>query len=129
MVAGGANPATAAVLAYASVTLLVAGVDVSLSLALVSPVAEGLGDSTSRGRPIVEAVVGMAQSFGLRVVAEGVEEPLQAIRLVELGIEVAQGWLWSPAVPADEASAMVRADSPPSPTGSRGRHDAEFPAA
>ncbi len=76
---------------------------------------EGLGSSGSRGRPVVEAVVQLARSFGLRVIAEGVEEIEQARRLTELGVERAQGWLWSPAVSADEAVAMVRAYSPSPP--------------
>ncbi len=76
---------------------------------------EGLGSSGSRGRPVVEAVVQLARSFGLRVIAEGVEEVEQARRLTELGVERAQGWLWSPAVPAEDAVSMVRAYSPSPP--------------
>ena len=41
---------------------------------------------------IVSAVVGMARTLGLTVVAEGVETPQQATRLSELGCELAQGF-------------------------------------
>jgi EAL domain-containing protein (putative c-di-GMP-specific phosphodiesterase class I) len=37
------------------------------------------------------------------VVAEGVETPEQLAALRSLGVRSAQGWLWSAAVPPDEA--------------------------
>lgn len=77
---------------------------------------EGLSSVGSPGRPVVEAVVQLARSFGLSVVAEGVEEAAQAVRLAELGVDQAQGWLWSPALPADDAFALVSDYSPASPT-------------
>jgi predicted signal transduction protein with EAL and GGDEF domain len=43
----------------------------------------------------------------LHVIAEGVETPLQANQLVALGCPVAQGFLWSPAVPAAEIPALA----------------------
>ena len=52
---------------------------------------------------IVEAVLALAAALDLGVVAEGVETLAQRRRLIELGVESAQGWLWGAAVSADEA--------------------------
>jgi EAL domain-containing protein (putative c-di-GMP-specific phosphodiesterase class I) len=54
-------------------------------------------------------MVDLAHSFGLTVVAEGVEDEATAARLALLGVDQAQGYLYSPAVPAD-AVAAIRAD-------------------
>ncbi len=45
-------------------------------------------------RKIVTAVVGLAKSLGLAIVAEGVEEPETAAMLRELRCDVGQGWLF-----------------------------------
>lgn len=52
---------------------------------------------------ITRAIVAMAQSFGLSLVAEGVETPEQLAYLRELGCDDVQGYLFSPAVPAPQA--------------------------
>jgi diguanylate cyclase (GGDEF)-like protein len=46
---------------------------------------------------IVDAVVGLARSLGMHVVAEGVESADQADALRRLGCNAAQGFHWSPA--------------------------------
>jgi diguanylate cyclase (GGDEF)-like protein len=51
---------------------------------------------------IVEAVVTMGRRLGLRIVAEGIDSPEQAIRIRELGCDEIQGFLVSQAVIADE---------------------------
>jgi diguanylate cyclase (GGDEF)-like protein/PAS domain S-box-containing protein len=53
---------------------------------------EGLG-SESESEAIVQAIIGLAQSLHLRTIAEGVERPEQAKRLVELGCDFLQGHL------------------------------------
>jgi EAL domain-containing protein (putative c-di-GMP-specific phosphodiesterase class I) len=56
--------------------------------------------SDTQSLRIVTAVLGLGQSLGLTVVAEGVESTEQAAVLRKLGCDVGQGFLWSPAVPA-----------------------------
>jgi diguanylate cyclase (GGDEF)-like protein len=57
---------------------------------------QGLGDTTS-DRAVVAAVVSLAKELGLMVIAEGVETHRQQGELRELGAELAQGFLYSPA--------------------------------
>jgi diguanylate cyclase len=51
---------------------------------------------------VVQAMVDLAHSFGLRVVAGGVEHRGTATVLRRLGVDRAQGFLWSAAVPPSE---------------------------
>ena len=67
---------------------------------------DGLG-TEREDSAVVAAVLSLAHALGLHVIAEGVETPLQANQLIALGCPVAQGWLWSPAVPADEIAALT----------------------
>jgi diguanylate cyclase (GGDEF)-like protein len=67
---------------------------------------DGLG-TEPEDSAIVAAVLSLAHALGLHVIAEGVETPLQAHQLSALGCGVAQGWLWSPAVPADQIPAQA----------------------
>jgi diguanylate cyclase (GGDEF)-like protein len=62
---------------------------------------DGLG-TDPEDSAIVASVLSLAHAMGLHVIAEGVETPLQASELVSLGCTVAQGFLWSPAVPAEQ---------------------------
>ncbi|MDQ2675474.1 MAG: EAL domain-containing protein [Actinomycetota bacterium] len=57
---------------------------------------QGLGDTTS-DRAVVAAVVSLAKELGLTVVAEGVETQRQQGELRDLGADLAQGFLYSPA--------------------------------
>ena len=61
---------------------------------------------------IAEATVHLARSLGLRTVAEGVEEPRVAERLIDLGCDCAQGFHWSRPVPAAEARTLLGVGSP-----------------
>jgi diguanylate cyclase (GGDEF)-like protein len=54
-----------------------------------------------RDAAIVAHVVALATDLGIDVIAEGVETPEQAGRLLELGCTRAQGFLWSRAVPLE----------------------------
>jgi diguanylate cyclase (GGDEF)-like protein len=58
---------------------------------------------------IVSAVMSLALTLGLHVVAEGVERPEQAGALTRLGCPVAQGYLFAPpAAPSDFAALLTR---------------------
>ncbi|WP_369054296.1 putative bifunctional diguanylate cyclase/phosphodiesterase [Kineococcus terrestris] len=57
-------------------------------------------------RDLVALVVHAAHTFGLRVVAEGVEEPEQLVWLRSLGCDAAQGYLFSRPLPAAEVAAL-----------------------
>jgi EAL domain-containing protein (putative c-di-GMP-specific phosphodiesterase class I) len=65
-----------------------------------------LGRAT-RDRHLVEAIVGMARALDLTVVAEGVETDDQLQFLGELGCALAQGYLFAPAVPAEELHTLL----------------------
>ncbi|MCF6282982.1 MAG: EAL domain-containing protein [Candidatus Polarisedimenticolaceae bacterium] len=58
---------------------------------------------------LVTASIAMAHSLGLKVIAEGVEMESQLTLLAEQGCDVAQGFYFSKAVPADEITAMLEA--------------------
>jgi diguanylate cyclase (GGDEF)-like protein/excisionase family DNA binding protein len=52
---------------------------------------------------IVRAVLSLAHGLGISVVAEGIETPLQAARLRDLGCDLGQGFTWSRPLRAGEA--------------------------
>jgi diguanylate cyclase (GGDEF)-like protein len=58
---------------------------------------------------IVRTTIDLGHSLGLAVVAEGVEDTATRDLLRGLGCETAQGFLWSPAVPADDFGGTVAA--------------------
>ncbi|MQY51047.1 putative bifunctional diguanylate cyclase/phosphodiesterase [Rhodocyclus gracilis] len=51
---------------------------------------------------IIHAIVGIAEGFGLHLIAEGVESEEQARRLADLGCEDMQGYYFGRPLPADE---------------------------
>jgi diguanylate cyclase (GGDEF)-like protein len=68
----------------------------------------GLGrDDDAFDRPIVDAIIKMAQALHLEVIAEGVETPQQRDTLCALGATVAQGFLWSEPLAADDVPGWV----------------------
>jgi diguanylate cyclase (GGDEF)-like protein/PAS domain S-box-containing protein len=56
---------------------------------------------------LTTAILGLSDNLRLTCVAEGVEQPYQRDRLAELGCRAFQGWLFSPAVAADDLLAML----------------------
>jgi diguanylate cyclase (GGDEF)-like protein/PAS domain S-box-containing protein len=56
---------------------------------------------------LTTAILGLSDNLKLSCVAEGVEQPYQRDRLAELGCLAFQGWLFSPAVAADELLSML----------------------
>ncbi len=61
---------------------------------------------------ITRAVLSMARALNIDVIAEGVETLEQVAFLAELGCAAYQGYLYSPPIPADEFSRMLRRQSP-----------------
>ncbi|MCG5512409.1 EAL domain-containing protein [Ectothiorhodospira shaposhnikovii] len=57
---------------------------------------------------IVRGVTAIARELDKSLVAEGVETPEQVARLLDLGCTVGQGYLFSPAVEAEQAEAWAR---------------------
>ena len=57
---------------------------------------------------IVNTCISLAHNLNLKVVAEGVEIEGQAAMLKQLGCDQAQGFLYSPPVPADQLARMLR---------------------
>lgn len=58
---------------------------------------------TLQGEKVCWAIVTMAQSLGLRVVAQGVETDEQALRLIEMGCLEHQGFLYAAPLPPAQA--------------------------
>lgn len=56
---------------------------------------------------IVKAIVGLGAGLGLSVIAEGVETQEQLLFLRDIGCDVAQGFLFSRAVSADEMTLLL----------------------
>ncbi|HYH40323.1 MAG TPA: EAL domain-containing protein [Azospirillum sp.] len=56
---------------------------------------------------IVKAIIGLGSSLGLQVIAEGVETEQQLNFLRESGCHGGQGYLFSPPIPADDASRFL----------------------
>ena len=57
------------------------------------------GENSAESVAVIRAIVALATSLGIELIAEGVETRHQRDRLVELGCTYAQGFLYSPPVP------------------------------
>ena len=61
----------------------------------------------ARPAPIVRAIIAMAHSLNLLVLAEGVEQDAQRTLLLEQGCDQAQGYLFGGPMPADAFAALL----------------------
>jgi len=64
-------------------------------------------DGTSASATLVRAMLGLAENFGLSVVAEGIETEVQAQHLAQLGCTRCQGWLFGRPQDADRIRALL----------------------
>lgn len=79
-------------------------------------------EGDGKSRRLVLAMIEAAHSLDMSVTAEGVETEAQAAILAELGCELGQGFLWSPALPGEELRAWLsRRGSVPADTSGEGR--------
>jgi diguanylate cyclase (GGDEF)-like protein/PAS domain S-box-containing protein len=69
----------------------------------IRPLLHSTADAT-----MVRAIIGLAQTLGLHVVAEGVESVDQLRFLAQHGCDAYQGWLYSRAVPAPQVLALLQ---------------------
>ncbi|MCG7874613.1 MAG: EAL domain-containing protein [Candidatus Thiodiazotropha lotti] len=58
-------------------------------------------DITTEGRTMVETIIAMANSLGLKTIAEGVERVEQQELLKEMGCDIGQGYMYSRPIPYD----------------------------
>lgn len=70
----------------------------------------------ARAQAILSATVELGRSLGLNVVAEGVETKEVLAELTRRGVESAQGFLFSPALPVDELEKLLSASTGDSTT-------------
>jgi len=77
-------------------------------------------------RVIIEAMVRLAETYGLSVVAEGVETETQLEDLVALGCGAAQGFLLGPPMVADSVIELLRSSVPAAELDLRPTHPAEI---
>lgn len=57
---------------------------------------------------VVESIITLGHTLGMRVVAEGIEDNETAQRLADAGCDIGQGFLWSRPVPAAQALSPLR---------------------
>lgn len=67
---------------------------------------------TERDRVILSAIIAMARSLALTVIAEGVESEEQLTLLARAGCDIYQGFLRSPAVSSTELLRLVKESTP-----------------
>jgi EAL domain-containing protein (putative c-di-GMP-specific phosphodiesterase class I) len=67
-------------------------------------------DDDRRRRAFTAAIFGLGDTLGLHMIAEGVEREEQRTSLLSLGCTLAQGFLFSRAVPGEEIVEMLRGE-------------------
>ena len=67
----------------------------------------GIKSGDSRLNAVLATIVGIAKNLGLLIVAEGVEEQVEADHLRALGCQYAQGYLYGKAMPLEELMTLI----------------------
>ena len=70
---------------------------------------------------ILRSIVALAHDLGMEVVAEGAETDSDAVELYQLGCEYAQGFHFGEPMSADDAKALLQAESSREPPSARER--------
>lgn len=63
---------------------------------------------SDRDIPLVQAMVQMAHSLGLKTIAEGIEDEVSMQKLISLGCDEGQGYLWSQALDSEQWLAFLQ---------------------
>jgi EAL domain-containing protein (putative c-di-GMP-specific phosphodiesterase class I) len=75
---------------------------IKIDRSFVSPPQE-----SARNDTLLETIISLGNKLDVTLVAEGIETRTQFERLSQLDCQLGQGYLFSPAVPADEVEAML----------------------
>ena len=75
---------------------------IKIDQSFVRPARESERDDT-----LLATIISLGQKLEMTMLAEGIETQGQFSRLLRLGCELGQGYLFSPAVPTEEVAAMV----------------------
>jgi EAL domain-containing protein (putative c-di-GMP-specific phosphodiesterase class I) len=75
---------------------------IKIDRSFVSPTHENVHNDT-----LLQTIVSLGRKLNMTVLAEGVETKAQLERLRELGCELGQGFLFSPAVPVTEVPSLL----------------------
>jgi len=62
----------------------------------------------NNGYPIITAILHIASDLDYKVVAEGIEEPEQADKLIEMGVDYLQGYLFAKPMPAQDFKKYIK---------------------
>jgi diguanylate cyclase (GGDEF)-like protein len=81
-------------------------------LKIAKPFVDGVDRSDARAR-LARAIIDLAHSLEIEVIAEGIESGRQAGVLLELGCTNGQGFYYSPPLPAEEVSTHLAARATP----------------
>lgn len=73
---------------------------------------KGLGSGSRTADALTTSVIALARALRMRLVAEGIETQAQADRLIELGCDELQGYLYSQPLAADDFAAFARQRAP-----------------
>jgi EAL domain-containing protein (putative c-di-GMP-specific phosphodiesterase class I) len=80
--------------------------ELKIDRSFIAPLLQGQDDAV-----IVQSIIDLASKLGLRTVAEGVEDSGVAQRLAEFGCDMAQGFLWSPALSPESFMELLKNDA------------------
>ena len=67
-------------------------------------------ETDQNARALVDAIIAMANSLDLKIVAEGVENERQLDYLRQRDVKIIQGYFFSPPVPAEKFRTMLKSD-------------------